>query len=109
MKSVFVEGDSLHYIEKGQGDLVVFVHGTLGDYRTWGQQIDTFADKYRVISYSRRYAYPNQKIADDSADYSVARHTKDLVAFLKAIGGDPAHLIGQGWVSLCRLCSVERG
>ena len=31
IKSVFINGDSLHYIEMGQGDPVIFVHGTLDD------------------------------------------------------------------------------
>ena len=56
VKSIFINGDSIHYIDIGKGDPVVFVHGTLGDYRTWGLQLDTFARNHRVISYSRRFA-----------------------------------------------------
>src|SRR5687767_10126690 len=48
VKAVFVNGDSLHYIDIGKGDPVVFVHGALGDYRTWGAQMDTFARNHRV-------------------------------------------------------------
>ena len=43
VKSVFINGDSIHYIDIGKGDPVVFVHGGLGDYRTWGAQMDEFA------------------------------------------------------------------
>lgn len=35
LKSVFINGDSIHYIDIGKGDPVVFVHGALSDYRTW--------------------------------------------------------------------------
>src|SRR5688572_31012941 len=49
VKSIFINNDSLHYIEIGKGEPVIFIHGTLGDYRTWGFQIDTFAKNYRVI------------------------------------------------------------
>ena len=55
VKAVFINGDSLHYIDVGKGDPVVFVHGGIGDYRTWGAQMDTFAKNHRVIAYSRRY------------------------------------------------------
>ena len=96
-RSVFINGDSIHYIEIGKGDPVVFVHGSLGDYRTWGRQLDTFAKKYRVIAYSRRYAYPNNKIVNDSADYSVIQHAKDLTEFLKVINAGPVHLIGHSY------------
>src|SRR5580765_7114003 len=83
LKAVLVNGDSLHYIDIGKGDPVVFVHGTLGDYRVWQAQMDTFAKSHRVISYSRRFFYPNKQVIDDSADYSVIQHAKDLAEFLK--------------------------
>lgn len=97
LKSVFINGDSLHYIETGTGDPVVFVHGSLGDYRTWGGQIDTFAKNYRVIAYSRRYAYPNNKTVSDSSDYSVTPHAKDLNEFLKKLNVGPVHLVGHSY------------
>ncbi len=43
LKSVFINGDSIHYVEIGHGEPVVFVHGSLGDYRSWGTQMDTFS------------------------------------------------------------------
>jgi hypothetical protein len=45
IKAVYVNGDSLHYIDIGKGDPVVFVHGTLDDYRVWQMELDTFAKK----------------------------------------------------------------
>jgi len=50
VKSIFINGDSIHYIDVGKGDPVVFVHGGLGDYRTWGAQMDEFAENHRVIA-----------------------------------------------------------
>jgi non-heme chloroperoxidase len=59
-KEVRVNGLTLHYIERGQGTPVVLVHGTLGDYRTWDGQLEAFSKGYQLISYSRRYHYPNE-------------------------------------------------
>ena len=42
VKSVFINGDSIYYIDIGKGEPVVFVHGAVGDYRTWGAQMDNF-------------------------------------------------------------------
>ena len=50
----------LHYIERGKGVAVIFVHGSLGDYSTWDAQLGPFAETYRAIAYSRRYNYPNK-------------------------------------------------
>ena len=97
IKSVFVNGDSLHYIEIGKGDPVIFVHGTLDDYRLWYMQMDTFAKNHRVIAYSRRYAYPNKQVSDDSADYTPAIHAKDLAGFIQTLGLGPVHLVGHSY------------
>jgi pimeloyl-ACP methyl ester carboxylesterase len=94
LKSIFVNGDSIHYIDIGKGDPVVFVHGALSDYRSWGAQMDAFAQNYRVIAYSRRFAWPNQQLIIDSSKHSFASHAKDLAAFLKKLNLKPAHLVG---------------
>lgn len=97
VKSVFVNGDSIHYIEIGSGDPVVFVHGTLGDYRGFQGQLDTFARKHRVIVYSRRYAFPDKQTVNDSLDYTITPHIKDLSEFLKHLNLGPVHLIGHSY------------
>jgi pimeloyl-ACP methyl ester carboxylesterase len=94
VKSIFINGDSIHYIDMGKGDPVVFIHGALSDYRTWRNQIDTFAKNHRVIAYSRRFAWPNQQTIKDSSGLSFASHVKDLAEFLKALKLEPAHLVG---------------
>jgi pimeloyl-ACP methyl ester carboxylesterase len=97
VKAVFINGDSIHYIDIGKGDPVVFVHGVLGDYRTWGAQMDTFAKNHRVIAYSRRFAYPNKQIINDSADLTVISHSKDLSEFLKVLNAGQVHLVGHSF------------
>jgi pimeloyl-ACP methyl ester carboxylesterase len=94
VKSISIDGDSIHYIDIGKGDPVVFVHGALGDYRTWQAQIDAFAKNYRVIAYSRRYAWPNQQTAIDSSKHAFASHAKDLAEFLQKLNLEPVHLVG---------------
>src|SRR5687768_7241568 len=91
VKAVFINGDSIHYIDIGKGDPVVFVHGAVGDYRTWGAQMDTFAKNHRLIAYSRRFAYPNKQIINDSADLTDISHSKDLAEFLKVLTLGQAH------------------
>lgn len=96
MKEIEVNGINLGYIEKGKGDPVVLVHGTLGDFRSWELQMDVFARKYRTISYSRRYHYPN-KCSGDESDYSAILHADDLSAFLSALGLRSAHIVGNSY------------
>jgi pimeloyl-ACP methyl ester carboxylesterase len=53
------DGVELHYVERGKGTAVLFVHGTLGDYSAWDAQPGPFAEAYCAVAYSRRYNYPN--------------------------------------------------
>ena len=106
VKSIFINGDSIHYIDIGKGDPVVFVHGAVGDYRTWGAQMDVFAQNHRVIAYSRRFAYPNKQIINDSADLTVISHSKDLSEFLKALNLGQVHLVGHSFGAETALLSA---
>lgn len=91
LKQILVNGTELNYIEQGTGVPVVFVHGSLGDYRTFNFQFEPFSKHFRVISYSRRYHYPN-KWKGDGKDYSVALHANDLASFIKELATEPVHL-----------------
>ncbi len=97
VKAVFINGDSIHYIEIGNGDPVVFVHGSLGDYRGFKGQLDTFATNHRTIVDSRRYAFPDKQTVNDSLDYTISPHVRDLSEFLKRLNLGPVHLIGHSY------------
>ena len=95
-KKINVNGITLSYIEQGEGNPIVLVHGGLSDYRMWEGQMEVFSQEHRVIAYSRRYAYPG-KNTDDSAGYTVVTHAKDLAALIKELGTGPVHLAGHSF------------
>jgi len=106
-KVVEVNGTQLHYFEFGEGEPVVFVHGTVGDYRTWGYQFESFSERYRAISYSRRYHYPNTWNGD-GRDYCTRVHAADLAGLLTSLRTAPAHLIGQSvGASIAAYCACH--
>ena len=96
MPPVEVNGTKLEYIQKGSGDPVIFVHGSVSDRRTWHAQVEAFSERYTVFAYSRRYHYPNTSTGNGS-DYSVDTHAQDLAAFVKKLGLYRAHLIGSSY------------
>ena len=106
LKTVLVNGDSLHYLDIGKGEPVVFVHGTVGDYRVWEAQMEAFAKNNRVIAYSRRFAYPNKQVIKDSNDYSVTAHSKDLTEFIKTLDIGPVHLVGHSYGAFTSLLTA---
>lgn len=99
---VLIHGLELHYIERGQGEPLILLHGGQGDYRAWGPQIETLARRYRVISYSRRYNYPNDNPI--SARYrSAYSDADDLAAFIRRLKLGRVHLVGTSAGALAAL------
>lgn len=96
VKSVRTGDVELHYVESGKGVPVIFVHGSLDDYRLWEPQIDIFAEQYHVIAYSRRYNYPN-KNEDIRPDHSAIVEAQDLAELVKKLKLPPAHIVGHSY------------
>lgn len=96
-----------NYVENGNGDSLVFVHGSASDYRTWNKQLEFFGKYYHTVVYSRRFHWPNEQISDKE-DYSMVKHVEDLEEFLKFIGSQPVHLVGHSYGALlCILLAIK--
>lgn len=107
MAQVNVNGTTLEYAEVGSGEPFVLVHGSASDHRTWHLQQQAFAERFRVISYSRRYHWPNEPIPA-GADYSMDEQVADLQALVRSLGTAPAHLAGHSYGAfLCLLLAMR--
>lgn len=107
MGQVSIAGTRIECRESGSGEPLVLVHGSASDYRTWELQQDAFAERFRVISYSRRYHWPNDPI-QDGTDYSMNEQVADLRALLRVLDAAPAHLVGHSYGAfLCLLLAMR--
>jgi pimeloyl-ACP methyl ester carboxylesterase len=102
MPTLEINGTTLEYAEYGEGKPLVLVHGSASDYRTWHNQQEEFARRCRVITYSRRYHWPNEQIPEN-ADYSMQDHVDDLEMLIQELGAVPAHLVGHSYGAFLRL------
>ncbi|HKB35078.1 MAG TPA: alpha/beta hydrolase [Gemmataceae bacterium] len=89
------DGVELHYVERGKGAPLLFIHGTLGDYSTWDSQLGPFAETYRAITYSRRYNYPNTN--KQRAKHSAIVEAEDLAALIKKLDLGKVHVLGHSY------------
>ncbi len=96
MSQLTLVDTKLHVVEHGAGAPLLFVHGTLEDYRAWKPQTDFFSHAYRTLAYSRRYHYPNAARGDET-DYAPTLHARDLLALLDALNIDRAHVVGASY------------
>ena len=90
---ITVNGQTLNYIEAGSGPTVILIHGSVGDYREWSNQVSALTQHYHVIAYSRRFHWPNSSPASN-ADAGVDEQVNDLFEFIKATGVGPVHIVG---------------
>jgi non-heme chloroperoxidase len=111
-KSIEINGRHLHYIEQGGEDsqqpAIIFIHGGLDDYRCWQFQMDYFSRKYHVISYSRRFAYPNKWIGNVVTDNTIEENAKDLAELIRKLDLAPAHLVGASYGAFTTLYCVSK-
>jgi pimeloyl-ACP methyl ester carboxylesterase len=89
------DGLELHYVERGHGPVVLFIHGSLGDYSAWDGQLAPFAETYRAIAYSRRYNYPN--VNKLRPKHSAIVEAEDLAGLIKKLELGKVHLIGHSY------------
>jgi non-heme chloroperoxidase len=90
---IVVNGVELHYISVGGGDPVILLHGGQGDYRSWEPQIAELSRYYHVISYSRRFNYPNAN-PQTATNHSALVEAADLAALIKALRLKRVNLVG---------------
>jgi non-heme chloroperoxidase len=93
LKRVSANGTALAYVERGQGEPVIFVHGGLQDYRMWLKHLPNFASRYHAIAYSRRNNYPNETSPDGLPDGAADVHGDDLAAFVRALGFSKVRIV----------------
>jgi pimeloyl-ACP methyl ester carboxylesterase len=103
-----VNGALLGYIEKGDGDAIVFVHGAVCDLRIWLDQVELFGQDYRAVSYSRRSHWPAGHYPSNTK-YLRTDHARDLIGFLEALHLKKAHIVGHSFgAAIALLAAIER-
>ena len=90
---ITIRGADLTYNDLGEGQPLVLIHANVSDIRSWDAVTPLLAKNFRVITYSRRYAWPNNEIADNVAD-PWEDHADDLEAMIEKLDIAPAHLMG---------------
>ncbi len=93
---VQANGLEIHYLEQGDGPLVVALHGFPDHARSFRLQMPALAEAgYRVVApYMRGYG-PTKAPAD--GPFSVPKLGEDAVALIEALGAEKAILIGHDW------------
>lgn len=91
-KVVSVNGFNLEYMDVGRGTPIVFVHGSISDYRAWSHFQNPISENHRYISYSRRYT-GSQEWPDNGEKFGIETDANDLIAFIEHLNIGPVFVV----------------
>jgi pimeloyl-ACP methyl ester carboxylesterase len=91
-KFITFDGHSTHYIEKGEGEPVILIHGFLYDSYMWNKNIDALADTFKVYAIDLwGFGYSTR----EPLDYGYPLYADQLLEFMDTLDIQKASLIGQ--------------
>ncbi len=92
-----VDGVKWHWVEAGDGEPVVLLHGIPESWQCWKHQIPTLATQFRVFAFDLKgYGQSDKR----EGDYTGANVARELIAVLDSLGVDRFRLAGHDWGSI---------
>ncbi|WP_256663751.1 alpha/beta fold hydrolase [Pseudomonas sp. gcc21] len=97
---VHTNGIRMHYVEHGEGPLVLLLHGWPETWYTWRHQITALAEAgYRVVAPDQRgYGYTETPL--EISDYGIFDLVGDVVGLVNALGEEQAAIVGHDMGSI---------
>lgn len=86
-------GARIPYVVSGAGEPMLFVHGSLCDYRYWHGQTEALSQQFACYSVSLSHYWPADEAGAQGA-FSWRLHVAELAAFVEALDLGPVHLVG---------------
>ncbi len=90
-QTVTVHGHQLAYIDSGEGEAVLFIHGILGSQSQWSHLVDRIDDDHRVIVPD---LFGHGESAKPTGDYSLGAHAATMRDLLDRLGIERVTLVG---------------
>ena len=90
------DGATINFVRGGSGPTLIFIHGVMGDYRSWEPQWQAFTAKYDCISLSCRFNFPNNNTME-APNHSAVENADDIVALMDILNIASAIIVGSSY------------
>jgi pimeloyl-ACP methyl ester carboxylesterase len=90
---VITEGAKIYYEWRGNGPLLLLIHGAMEDAGFYSSAADILAGKFTAVSYDRRCS--SRSSGNRDADMTVAQQARDAASIIKEMGFDKAIVVGR--------------
>ncbi|KAI0512286.1 hypothetical protein KFK09_012925 [Dendrobium nobile] len=108
-RMVEVNGIKMHVAEKGEGPVVLLLHGFPELWYSWRHQILSLAARgYRAVAPDLR-GYGDTEAPADVSAYSIFHLVGDLVALIDSLGQEQVFVVGHDWGAIVawNLCAFR--
>lgn len=86
-------GIAMPFVARGSGEPMLFVHGSLCDYRYWNGQTAILSRQFHCIAVSLSHYWP---LAESGVTHTFSwkEHVQELADFIEVLNLGPVHLVG---------------
>ncbi len=91
-----INGIHLHYVSKGEGELVILLHGFPEFWYSWRHQIEFLSKDFKVVALDMR-GYNESDKPRGVANYRSELLTSDVDQLIQHLGYEKANIIGHDW------------
>ncbi len=89
----------IHYVTKGEGPLLVMIHGFPDYWYSWRYQMPTLSKHFKVVAIDQR-GYNKSGQPTGVENYVVDKLVEDVAAVIKHMGSEKAVVCGHDWGGL---------
>jgi epoxide hydrolase 4 len=93
---ITVNNIRLHYVEEGEGEVVILLHGFPEFWYSWRKQIPVLGKNYRVIAPDMR-GYNLSDKPKGIANYGIDILAKDIAELIQSLSVGKVNLVGHDW------------
>ncbi len=89
-------GVKIHYLTKGEGPLLIMIHGFPDFWYTWREQIPALSKHFKVVAIDQR-GYNKSDQPEGVDNYTLDKLVGDVLAIVKHFNQEKVILVGHDW------------